>query len=740
MNNYLKEHLKVQVLNEFQTVTEVNKATYLSFTQTLKTRTVDWASDLKVRAVVEEVLTDKSAESIRELNGLLKEKMIYDSSIIIAEVLDKNGIVISSSRGDRVGVDEGAEEQKFGAVRFKEAIKSRIGEAYVKSMIVELDEFPEPMMHVTTRFFSIKEGPEMEKLPLDAVLLLHMVKTKELADILGSGSIDSSEEAPTNLRPFLRLRETGDVYLVNEKGFLLTPARFLKDSVLKQEIATLPVKTCFETGRTVFDEYVNYKGRVVFGGSACLREEGVVLLIEAESKEIFALLGQIRYVSGLGGLFVLALGILGSFLFGTVMLKSVDELVRAAEEVSQNKFGTRASVKSRNEIGYLAGVFNHMLDIISREHEKLKASVSQLQESNSRLDKTSSERNAILKSIGDGLFVIDRGWNITQWNRAASEISGWSEEEVIGKPMRQVLKFVRERDKTENIIFIEEAMLFAKIRQMENNTILIAKDGREIPVTDSAGPLLNQGGQVVGAVIIFRNVTEERETRMLHSDFAYASHQLRTPVTEALYSLEVALSSKDTSIKRESMEIAYRSAKTLAKLVEELIAVSEIDQGMLVPKWKSVKLSNLLEEIVEVVADKAKEKNIAITVSPVPAALEIITDAVLVKKAVFEILSNALDYSALNSKIKIKGSIENNAVLIEIQDFGIGIPEEQKSFVFTKFFRGSNIPSEVIGAGLGLYIARGYLKLLNGKIWFKAGKTKGTIFFISVPIPALSPA
>lgn len=732
LNNYLKNYLTNQTIDEFQMLTGVNKIAYLSFVQTLKTRTVDWTSDLKVRASVEQFLTDKSAESMRELNALLKEKMIYDPSVVIAEVLDKNGIVISSSRDDRIGVDEAAEEQEFGAIRFREAIKSRIGEAFVKSMILESDEHPGPMIHITARFFSIKESPAQQKLPLDAVLLLHMVVVDELTNILTGRETGLNADA---IKPqtFLERYETGDIYLVNDKGLLLTPARFLENSVLKQEIATLPVKVCFESGKGVFDEYVNYAGRPVFGASSCLKEEGVVLLVEAETEEIFDLLRRIRYVFGLSGFFVLVMGIAGSILFGFWLLNGVNELVRVAREISQNRFGVRASVKSRNEIGYLAGVFNSMLDAVAQGREELKLTVLQLQESNRKLDAISAEQKTILRSVGDGLFAIDRGWNIIHWNPAASDISGWSHEEVIGKPMRQFLKFVRERDKKENIVFIEETMLFGKIRRMENSTILIAKDGREIPVADSAAPIVNSAGQVAGAVIIFRDVTQENEARMLRSDFAYASHQLRTPVTEALYSLEVAISSKELPVKEESLQIAYRSAQTLSKLVEEIISVSEIDQGMIVPKQQSVRLFNLLEETAAVVMPKAKEKEIAVFVSPISTGLEIATDAALLKKALFEILDNAMDFSASKSEVIIKARVEGDLVLIEIQDFGIGIPREQQSLVFTKFFRGSNVPPEIIGAGLGLYIARGYLKLLNGKIWFKSEEGRGTTFSISLP-------
>ena len=162
-----------------------------------------------------------------------------------------------------------------------------------------------------------------------------------------------------------------------------------------------------------------------------------------------------------------------------------------------------------------------------------------------------------LESIGDGVIAIDRFWNITLWNKEASLLSGWSQEDVLGKPFRNFMKFVREHDRSENIAFIEEAMLFGKKGIMENNTLLIRKDGTEISVGDSASPIFDQGGGVAGAIIIFRDVSQERESQRLRSDFAYAAHQFRTPVTKALWNIEVALDEKDSKSRKENLENAH---------------------------------------------------------------------------------------------------------------------------------------------------------------------------------------
>ena len=268
---------------------------------------------------------------------------------------------------------------------------------------------------------------------------------------------------------------------------------------------------------------------------------------------------------------------------------------------------------------------------------------------------------------------------------------------------------------------------------MEDKTVLIAKDGREIPAGDSAAPIFDQNGKVSGAIIIFRDMTRERESQHLRSDFAYASHQLRTPVTQALYTLELALGEKELPIIKESMEIAYRAVKNVGRLVEQVLEVSNIDQHTVIPKFETVKLFEICDEILKLAEETAKRQNVVLTAPPISGALGIITDRKILRKALLQILENAIYYSRSGGEVRINVRLQENNVLFEIVDSGIGIPEIQQALVFVKFFRGSNIPPEVIGAGLGLYLAREYVNLLKGNIWFKSEENKGTVFSIFIP-------
>lgn len=340
----------------------------------------------------------------------------------------------------------------------------------------------------------------------------------------------------------------------------------------------------------------------------------------------------------------------------------------------------------------------------------------------------------LLSGIGDGIVAIDRDWRITLWNKAAGRITGWTEAEVLGKPFRSIVKFIRENNRKEDIAFIENAILMKETSFLDVGTLLIKKDGSEVAVGDSAAPINDRNGDTKGAIIVFRDASKEREAMHMRSEFVYASHQLRTPVTEALWNLDIAKKEDDPIKRAEDLDIVGHSLMSIQKLSEHLVAVSEIDQGSISVKKSMTKITDVFGEIQNILEKKAEGGKITLSFGPVSVAAAFDTDPKLFKKALHEVIDNAILYSPAGSDVKINTAIKENNIIIEVADTGVGIPEAEQPVIFSKFFRASSRPKNVAGAGLGLYIAREYIKVLGGKIWFDSVEGKGTTFFISLPI------
>lgn len=369
LNFYFKDYFKNHTFDNFQILAEMSESSYFSFIKTLGGRTVDWSSDGYIRNTVEEILKTpvKDREPlIKALNSYLKnEKIIYDSDVLIIDILDKDGIVLASSKEERVGVDEKKEELEFGKVRFIEAIQANFGEFFVVPVIIEEDEHTDPMIHITTRIFSKKTYSTDQLIPLDAVMLIHFINVDKLRNVL-IGNFQLEGDKITN-KELTEYYKTADIYLVNKDRLMITPSRFSEGTILTQNVDTEPVRACLERGEEIKSEYLDYRGVSVFGASICLKKNNLMLVLEAESQEVLAPLKNIsQYLILVGGVAIILI-IAGIILLSNWLLRGLGVIIGVAEKITKGDISERAKINSKDEIGYLAKVFNQMIDNIQKE-------------------------------------------------------------------------------------------------------------------------------------------------------------------------------------------------------------------------------------------------------------------------------------------------------------------------------------------------------------------------------------
>lgn len=393
---YFKNQFKDQMMNSFQIIAQSAQSSYFSFIRQAEIRTIDWSSDNVIRTMTGKILASSGSERakiVQELNLYLKErKIIYDPEVIIVDIIDKDGIVAASSRQERIGINEGEEEREIGAVRFQEAIGAGFGEAFATPVIYEEDEHDEPMIHLTARIFSEEFAAPGEPKPLDAVILLHFANIKRFSRIL-QGEISPEESL------LAKNYQTAEVYLVNLNKKMITYSRFGSARIGETEVDTAPVRTCLETGADFNGKYINYRNQEVIGSSVCLRDKGVIVVTEAEEKEILAFLAKIRLFLSEIGLFFMVLGALSVFLLVNFTLKNLEKLSLAVKEISKGNFEARADINSKDEIGSFAGVLNSMLNMFQESQNKLKAVEFKTKEVNIVLEKKVTDRTVELESL-----------------------------------------------------------------------------------------------------------------------------------------------------------------------------------------------------------------------------------------------------------------------------------------------------------------------------------------------------
>jgi PAS domain S-box-containing protein len=391
-------------------------------------------------------------------------------------------------------------------------------------------------------------------------------------------------------------------------------------------------------------------------------------------------------------------------------------------------------------VDYITKPFNtHELKARVKTHTELKINKDLLEKNALQLSKERNKLETIVQSIGDGVFVVDRDLNITLFNPKAGQISGFSEKEVLGKKYDEVLKFIFESDsKKIDDRFIKDAIKTKKIQEMNNHSLLVTKKKAEIPFAASAAPLINEEGHVTGCVVVFRDVTKDREIDKMKTEFcSIASHQLKTPLTGIKWMTELLLRGGLNEEQTEFAQSAHDSTNRMVKLINELLDVSHIETGRKFDiRRERTDIIALLNAILEEINENARKKSILIVKNKeTPSELMVDIDISKVRQVITNLIDNAIKYSKQGGRIEVSCIKDKGEVVCFVRDYGIGIPQKQQKRLFEKFFRADNaVLSETDGTGLGLYIAKAFIEAHKGEIWFDSAENKGTTFYIKLPL------
>jgi PAS domain S-box-containing protein len=342
----------------------------------------------------------------------------------------------------------------------------------------------------------------------------------------------------------------------------------------------------------------------------------------------------------------------------------------------------------------------------------------------------------LIDSIGDGVFAIDRSWNITLWNKSASELTGWSAKEAVGKPFRSIVKFINAETRKEKITFIDEAMLFGEIRFMENHTLLIQKDGQEVPVGDSASPIFGDDGRVNGCIVIFRDVSKDVEIEKVKDDFTFRIvHDLRSPLTVMSSILGNEYMIKECGSKdqlKDWYELLNGSTKQMLGMVNDLLASAKAKK--IGGSSQKIAITEIIREVAKTLKPVADRRGVNFQYSP-PSDLPLVT--VISQEHTREIftnlVNNAIKYNKEGGLIIISHEIVEGFLRTDVKDTGIGIASKNIDKVFAAYNR-VNEREGIQGTGLGLYIVKRLVEEAKGKIEVDSKEGEGTTFSVYLPI------
>jgi signal transduction histidine kinase len=350
-----------------------------------------------------------------------------------------------------------------------------------------------------------------------------------------------------------------------------------------------------------------------------------------------------------------------------------------------------------------------------------------------------AKSQAILESIADGVIVADNYGKITLANLPASSVLDIPRENLIGKPVNELLGLYGHSGDFW-IRTIEEWATNAD--RVEHGTYLADQLTIEDKVVSvHLSPVL-AGNQFFGTVSIFRDITKEVEVDKLKSEFvSTVSHELRTPMTSIKGYADLMLmgaAGAMTNPQVRYLKVIKNNADRLHMLVNDLLNISRIETGKTTLDLRPVDVPQVIEQVVEGhLRGRIQHEGKALTVRmEIGSALPMVNaDSARVTQILTNLLDNAFNYTPEQGEIKIQAEAEDNFVRIRISDSGIGIAEENQNKIFDRFFRAEDeAVQRVPGTGLGLAIVRSLIEMHSGHMRVESSLGKGSTFEFSLPV------
>lgn len=361
----------------------------------------------------------------------------------------------------------------------------------------------------------------------------------------------------------------------------------------------------------------------------------------------------------------------------------------------------------------------------------------------SQLSEVANKSEIVINAIGDGVVAIDSQGIVQLINPAGQEILGWAKQDALMLNYKSVLKMTdlnnHELDQSNDPV---QQVLNTNQEARANDLVIITKTGKKISGALVVSPVGDAGN---GVIVVFRDVTKERAEEHEQAEFiSTASHEMRTPVASIEGYLGLALNPNTAQIDdkaRDFITKAHENAQHLGRLFQDLLDVSKSEDGRMTNIPKIVDLSVLTESVVQGLEAKAQEKNLQLIFKPTEASGQkqiapvyfVNQDTDHIREILDNLIENGIKYTP-KGEVTVDVNGTEDKVIVSVQDTGLGIPKEDISHLFQKFYRIDNADRQQIGGtGLGLYLSRRLAEAMGGRLWVESVYKQGSTFFLELP-------
>ncbi len=369
-----------------------------------------------------------------------------------------------------------------------------------------------------------------------------------------------------------------------------------------------------------------------------------------------------------------------------------------------------------------------------------------------RLQTEASQTAAILQSLADGVIVCDLYGAVLSANPAASQLLNRSSEELVLSNLHDLIERylgTRSSEMPLNELLARPLAHNGQLRMFDSMVWI----GQHY-VRMTLGPVLKEDGELIGALLVMRDITLESESDRLKTEFiGTMSHELRTPMTAIKgFTQLLAMGGlgplNDTQ--REFVDTIYNNTERMIALINDVLDITKIESGSVELELRPLHLAEALSGVVAELREEIDEHGHDLNIGIPPGLPLVRADANRLHQVLHNMLLNAIKYTPRGGKIVVEAyearleelpeALRDTVVAdrrytqLNIRDTGVGIAENELDKIFKRFYRTENpLKIEAGGTGLGLSLVKPMIELLGGKIWVESVLNEGSTFSIILP-------
>jgi PAS domain S-box-containing protein len=337
----------------------------------------------------------------------------------------------------------------------------------------------------------------------------------------------------------------------------------------------------------------------------------------------------------------------------------------------------------------------------------------------------------------DAYFSVGRDGHIERANRSATELLGYSREELVG---RQVIDLYADTPggKTAAKKVFRRFVAGEEIHDQELE--VKRADGSTVWVSLSVRPIRDKEGRVVASRSIMADISEQKKLDQLKDDFiGLVSHELRSPMTVITGAINTALTEADRLSPEETHQLlkdAATEAESLSNLLGNLLELSRVQAQRLVLYSEAISVRKVAQDALDKVKRQFPTRDFVLKL---PRRLPpVYADPLRLERILYNLLENAVKYSPAGGEVRVSARPQDDYLVIGVSDQGIGISAAEQTRLFAPFQRLEKQPGVVRGVGLGLLVCRRLVEAHGGRIWVESEPGRGSSFFFTMPLSQAS--